>query len=134
MFRDRTSLFDDIDAFVDEFMDAVDYAAVALTPPGNCNWARHSALQAPVHRLCDQRPRACSGAMTGCRSTSKHILRNALCASARRAINQECYAGGDTGHRIAENQARIAGAACRERWNTLGCGRRAMPRNVRRFV
>lgn len=133
MLRDRFDLYDDIDAFVDDFVDAVDYAAGALAPPGDCTWARHNALQAPVHRLCDI-PRACSSEMTGCRSTSKYILRNAQCANARRAINRECYAGGNQGHRIAENQARIAGANCRARWNALRCGRRALPRNIRRFV
>ncbi len=138
MLRDRADLFgpdllDDIDGVVDDFVDAVDDAAASLAPPGTCDWGRHQQLQAPVHRLCDV-PRACSEAMTGCRSASKYILRNALCAQARRAINQECYAGGNIGHRLAENQARIAGATCRARWNALGCGGRALPRNVRRFV
>lgn len=129
---------DEMDAFndwVDAFVERVDAAIDAhLAPPGRCSWARHAQLQAPVHRLCDV-PRACSEAMTGCRSNSKYILRNALCAQARRAINQECYAGGNTGHRIAENQARIAGATCRARWNALSCGRRrGLPRNVQRFL
>ena len=133
MLRDRFDLYDDIDGFVDDFVDAVDYAAGSLSPPGNCDWARHNALQAPVHRLCDV-SRACADTITGCRSASNHILRNALCANARRAINRECYDGGNLGHRIAENQARIAGASCRARWNALRCGGRAMPRNIRRFV
>lgn len=124
-------VMDEIDGFVDAFVDAVDHAV--SSPTGTCSQARHTQLQAPVHRLCDV-SRGCADTMTGCRSLSKNILRNALCAGARRAINQECYGGGNLGHRIAENQARIAGASCRARWNALGCGRRPMPRNVHRFL
>lgn len=68
---------DEIDGFVDDFVDAVDYAV--SSPTGTCSQARHNQLQAPVHRLCDV-PRGCSDTMTGCRSLSKNILRNALCA------------------------------------------------------
>ena len=131
MDHDDRQAFDD---WLDAYIDRVDAAIDAyLAPPGRCSWARHAQLQAPVHRMCDV-PRACSDGMRGCRSTSQYILRNALCAQARRAINRECYGGGNLGHRMAENQARIAAATCRARWNALGCaGRRGLPRNVQRF-
>lgn len=128
---DDQEAFDD---WIDAYIDRVDAAIDAyLAPPGRCSRARHAQLQAPVHRMCDV-SRACSDSMRGCRSTSQYILRNALCAQARRAINRECYGGGNLGHRMAENQARIAAATCRARWNALGCGgRRSLPRNVQRF-
>ena len=81
-----------VDAFIDE-TDAFG-AGIPLLPPGCCTEARHSALQAQVHPLCDAAQRTCDG-LTGCHSVSQRMLRNALCIGARARVNRECFDGGN---------------------------------------
>ena len=125
------------DDLVDEMLDELDAeafaAAVALRPPGRCTWPRHNALQRQVRATCD-RQRACHAGMTGCANLSQRVLFNVRCASARNAINVECYGGGDADHRTAERQAGQAANTCRQLWRGRNCGLRPRGgRNVRRF-
>jgi Novel toxin 16 len=125
----------DIDDMVDRFVDELDAfgAGIPLLPPGRCTEARHSALQAQVHPLCDAAQRTCDD-LTGCHSVSQRMLRNALCIGARARVNRECFDGGNRTHRQAEHQARVTGRRCRQRWRELGCNRRPQTRrNVMRF-
>jgi hypothetical protein len=55
--------------------------------------------------------RSCS-ADDRCNMLQEKIRRNQLCAQYRREINNECYDGGNLGHRIAERDARSAQANC----------------------
>jgi hypothetical protein len=132
---------DDLDAAVDEFVDALiddldGFAAFSnLPPPGNCTWERHRQLQAPVHVLCDinNRGRVCEAGMTGCINLNQRIQRNARCIEARHRINRECYAGGDREHRIAENDARRALSKCQRLWRGQRCQQRPGNRRIPRI-
>ncbi|MEQ1514420.1 MAG: hypothetical protein ABL934_17325 [Lysobacteraceae bacterium] len=126
---------EDIDDMIDRFVDELDAfgTSIPLSPPGRYTEARHNALQAQVHPLCDAAQRTCDG-LTGCHSVSQRMLRNALCIGARASVNRECFDGGNRSHRQAEHQARITGRRCRQRWRELGCDRRPRTRrNVMRF-
>jgi Domain of unknown function (DUF4157)/Novel toxin 16 len=83
-----------------------------LAPPGNCIQGIHDELQRAVKAWCDHPSgRACTGDES-CHRLVQKIRRNQLCAQHRRRINEECYDGGDLGHRIAERDARNAQANC----------------------
>ena len=127
--------YDDIDAMMDALIDGIDSfgRGIPLRPPGRCTEARHRALQAPVHPLCDDVTRTCDG-LTGCHSISQRILRNSLCIDARARVNRECFDGGNRDHRKVEYDARRTAQRCRQRWRELGCHQRPRTRrNVLRF-
>lgn len=83
-----------------------------LSPPGNCIQGIHDGLQRAVKAWCDHASgRECTGAES-CSRLQQKIRRNQLCAQHRRTINDQCYEGGDSGHQIAERDARRAQANC----------------------
>lgn len=114
---DEMFAFGDIDAWLDALVDeAVDAFGA---PPGDCDWIRHSALQSRVHPVCD-RPSACDPSMH-CSRLSQLGRLNVACASARAAINQECYRGGNAGHRQAHREAGFAANSCRQLYRAKNC-------------
>jgi type VI secretion system secreted protein VgrG len=78
--------------------------------PGNCTSERHRALQDAVDAAC-KIPRRCDGTQD-CGTLQSNHGKNLACASARDAINVECFGGGDAGHRQAADDARRAAARC----------------------
>ena len=77
---------------------------------GNCSPAMHSALQGLVNFWC-LKPHSCSPS-DSCPENKLKIRVASNCATARRNINQQCYNGGDAGHKIAEENAKAAVAKC----------------------
>jgi type VI secretion system secreted protein VgrG len=78
--------------------------------PGNCTSERHRFLQDAVDAAC-KIPRRCDGGQD-CATLQSNYGKNQACASARDAINVECFGGGDAGHRQAADDARRAAARC----------------------
>jgi hypothetical protein len=72
-----------------------------------------------VRSACD-RPRSCEGRI-GCGVLQKRGIRNVQCTNARRAINQECYRGGDPEHRGEERTAARTANECRRLFRTRSC-------------
>jgi len=70
-------------------------------------------LQEEVDKQCKELPRACSET-DDCRTLRRNWFRNERCARARERINEECFGGGDPGHREAAAAARRAEENCRE--------------------
>ena len=83
-----------------------------LEPPGNCIQGIHDEMQRLVKAWCDHPSGRTCVPGESCNRILQKIRRNQLCAQYRRAINMECYDGGDLGHRIAEQDARRAQANC----------------------
>lgn len=83
-----------------------------LTPPGNCIQGIHDQMQRLVKQWCDHPSGRTCVPGESCHRLQQKIRRNQLCAQHRRAINDQCYEGGDLGHRIAEADARRAQANC----------------------
>ena len=90
-----------------------------LIPPGDCGWRYHKFLQSNVKKHCD-RQRSCVN-RKGCGVLSKSGKKNVRCAGARNRINQECYRGGNRGHRQAEIAARTAANGCRKKYRYRKC-------------
>jgi hypothetical protein len=79
---------------------------------GNCSGPKHAYLQFQVNFWCQwQGTRSCSPA-DSCDENKRKLRANSRCADARRAINQQCYNGGDAGHQIAEEEAKNAVRNC----------------------
>lgn len=83
-----------------------------LTPPGNCIQGIHDELQRLVKAWCDHPSGRTCIPGESCNRLRQKIRRNQLCAQHRRTINDQCYEGGDLGHRLAERDARRAQANC----------------------
>jgi hypothetical protein len=83
-----------------------------LEPPGNCIQGIHDQMQRLVKAWCDHPSGRTCVPLESCSRIQQKIRRNQLCAQYRRAINDQCYEGGDLGHRIAEQDARRAQANC----------------------
>jgi Novel toxin 16 len=86
------------------------------TADSTCTPARHLDLQRAVKAVCSDY--ACDDAMIGCREIADRGRRAVACATARANINQECYRGGDQGHRDAHLEATRAAAKCRRIYRT----------------
>jgi len=126
----EASPYDELDALVEDAFDDVETALAdetgwgdsmaesALRPPGNCSRSRHDELQRRVDQACGgpgvfPRLRSSCDNRLGCGVLRSYGLRNVRCAQARNAINQECYDGGDAGHRQAARTAAAAAHKCR---------------------
>jgi hypothetical protein len=70
----------------------------------------HSFLQGLVNFWCSK-PHHCSPS-DSCPENKLKIKVASNCATARRNINQQCYNGGDAGHKIAEENAKNAVKNC----------------------
>jgi len=83
---------------------------------GDCSPVRHAALQAAVNKYCKQSGhRSCvSGNALTCDELRRRLALNAQCAGARRRINDECYRGGNRGHRIGFREAMASVKTCQE--------------------
>ena len=95
-----------------EALDAGERAS-CKNPPGKCTPDRCRDLQKEVKRLCD-RKRGCEAGVTTCKVAKTYAKKNEECANARRKINDECFNGGDRGHRKAEGDARQAARNCKK--------------------
>lgn len=90
-----------------------------MSPPGDCTYAEHQALQAAVDLYCH-------GAYS-CRSTSDcaelatRRQRWSDCAQARTLINTKCFRGGNTSHYDEEVSAYTHVYTCECRAAGLGC-------------
>ena len=78
---------------------------------GDCTSTQHATLQAAVTAACKTGSRACKGNQD-CSTLSANLAKNQACASARDAINNTCFKGGDAGHKTAANEARNAAKKC----------------------
>lgn len=83
-----------------------------LTPPGNCKQWIHDTMQVNVKAWCDHASGRSCAVTDSCDRLRQKIMRNQMCAAARRLINVTCYEGGDAGHRKAEREAGRAQATC----------------------
>ncbi|WP_010523358.1 eCIS core domain-containing protein [Aquimarina agarivorans] len=83
-----------------------------LEPPGNCIQGIHDGFQSTVKAWCDHPSGRACVAGDSCHRLQQKIRRNQMCAQTRRHINNQCYDGGDLGHRIAERDARRAQGTC----------------------
>ncbi|HEX6750287.1 MAG TPA: hypothetical protein VF092_23540 [Longimicrobium sp.] len=86
----------------------------ALDPPGNCSWARHNQLMDAVNAHCRNLSR-CEGWMNEDQLFAR-IRAFINCYTARDQINDECFAGGDAGHRQAADNAFRGRELCNEYW------------------
>jgi hypothetical protein len=84
-----------------------------MKPPGDCTKERHRELQDDVDDKCSRLPRGCTEDMD-CRQLERNRFRNERCARARDRINNECFKGGDPGHKAAALAAWRAAENCRE--------------------
>lgn len=92
--------------------------------PGDCSPARHADLQRRVDVRCNRSFRCTDG--MSCSAISRNLDLAYACAQARTAINEECFGGGNLGHRIAANNAYLAAAKCEEHY-WFSCVRHKMP-------
>jgi hypothetical protein len=67
---------------------------------GDCTEAQHEELQAEVDRQCKRLPSACRPDMTKA-ELKRNAFRNWRCARARDKVNDECFKGGNEGHKRA---------------------------------
>lgn len=49
-----------------------------------------------------------------CKVARTYVKKNEECANSRRKINDECFNGGDKGHKKAEGDARQAARNCKK--------------------
>jgi hypothetical protein len=101
------------EAAADEQEDVETPVEQSMKPPGDCTEERHRELQDDVNYKCSRLPRGCTDDMD-CRQLKRNWYRNERCARARDRINNECFKGGDRGHRDAALAAWRAAANCRE--------------------
>ena len=94
-------------------LEATGEGVSCRNPPG-CTPDKCRDLQKEVKRLCDQKRACTEKPQMSCKVAKTYVDRNNACANARRKINNECFKGGDSGHRKAENNARQAAAKCRD--------------------
>jgi len=80
-------------------------------PAPPCTDAEKAALQAAVNAACKSGPRACKGTQD-LATLQANLAKNLACATAREAINNRCFNGGDAGHRQAAQEALNAAAKC----------------------
>ena len=76
-------------------------------------------LQDEVNNQCKVLPRACSDT-DDCQTLRRNWFRNERCAKAREKVN-ECFGGGNPGHRQAAEAARKAEQNCRELYRRKRC-------------
>ncbi|MCF2145863.1 DUF4157 domain-containing protein [Desmonostoc muscorum LEGE 12446] len=88
---------------------------------GDCTETQHRELQDEVNKQCKQLERSCDDETLNCAELRSRWQRNERCAKARENINQECYQGGDNGHREATESAHIAEDKCREQYRKKKC-------------
>ena len=73
-------------------------------PPGDCTTARHDELQNIVNLNCEI-PHGCNGEADELGDLIIKRDRAFSCAEARTNINNECYRGGEPGHKEARRNA-----------------------------
>jgi putative RNase toxin 16 of polymorphic toxin system len=91
-----------------------------LKAPGRCTAERHKQLQDVVEKFCNRPGKP--PVVTRCESILETFEQLAAkeqawytCAFAREAINNECFSGGNKGHRQAVNDAKGAAKRCRDK-------------------
>jgi hypothetical protein len=80
-----------------------------LAPPGDCTPTQYAALVAAKTSTCDVGPR-CAG--FDCVVLQQALTRLQSCVTARKAIMDICFRGGDTPHFLQLQQAEAAVANC----------------------
>ncbi|MDF0673065.1 MAG: peptidoglycan-binding protein [Nitrospira sp.] len=85
------------------------------TEESMCPPQRHLKLQDRVNKICKNIPHSCDDVI-GCKELRDRGRTAVSCAAARAAINQECYGGGNPGHREAQHSARRAANKCRDKY------------------
>jgi hypothetical protein len=85
--------------------------AVPRSKTGDCTQERHDTLQSEVDEQCKRLPRACDPGM-GKAELKRNAFRNWRCARARDLLNDECFGGGDEGHKRAAQLAWEAYERC----------------------
>jgi hypothetical protein len=88
-------------------------------PEGDCTKARHAELQAEVDKNCQPPTGAtkCKYAQRGeipCEYYKDMVKKFAECWEARKTINNECYGGGDDGHKEQAENARKGAERCQK--------------------
>jgi RHS repeat-associated protein len=91
-----------------------------LRRKGRCTPAQFILLQGAVIIACKIGKRACDASQE-CSTLRVNLAKNLACAAARDAINNQCFNGGDQGHRTAANEARNAARRCEELIVKKGC-------------
>jgi transglutaminase-like putative cysteine protease len=94
-----------------------------MTPPGDCTYAQHLALQAVVDTECHGAPSCRPYPVRGadCVALQAAKDRNLRCALARSAVNTTCFRGGNTTHYNEEVIAYERVTVCECRLATNGC-------------
>ena len=78
---------------------------------GDCDPEEHAVLQAAVDAACKSGPSKCTGNQDTA-TLQANMAANLACAAARDTINNQCFKGGNAGHRQAADNARRAAAKC----------------------
>ncbi len=81
-------------------------------PNGQCEPDRKKFLQDQVNTNCKPYPARCRP-LDSCSSTELRQTQFNNCGDARKAINNECFGGGDKGHQQAYTKAREDAAICK---------------------
>ena len=118
-------LVDDWDDRIEETAEQLADAAWALLtytgePPGDCTESRHRELQDAVDAACKTVSRSCNPSQS-CAELSRRWSLNQACVDARQLIMDECFRGGDEGHRTRLAEEKRAVEKCRENYEKKGC-------------
>jgi RHS repeat-associated protein len=91
------------------------------SPFGKCTPLRQATLQYAVDAACKSgQPSACNAGQS-CGQLEANWATNTACGAARTCINNECYGGGDSGHRTAAANAMAAANKCLFYMMIKGC-------------
>jgi type VI secretion system secreted protein VgrG len=109
-FATGSSSVDDDAVVYDKAGQKVSPRAQCMAPPGDCGPGEQKRMQDEVDRAC-KRPRACRPGMDAIEILISRE-KNRECAMARDKLNKTCFAGGDSTHRDAANDAWGSVANC----------------------
>jgi hypothetical protein len=86
-------------------------AAPAMQPPGDCTAEEHKRLKEEVGRACKATSMKCYEAQ-GCAELLTNYLLYQRCISARVAVMDKCFRGGDKTHRDEVENYKRGAAEC----------------------
>lgn len=89
---------------------------------GRCDKVEHERYQSHVDAVCGLQSSCEKVPFKECDILREFYHKNLICRDARDEINEVCYAGGDSGHRQARNDAQKAAEKCFERIKDDQCG------------
>jgi transglutaminase-like putative cysteine protease len=96
------------------------YPGDGIPPPGDCSATQLAALQAAKDQACSL-PSKCTGADIDCAVMATKVQNRLDCISARLAVMNTCFRGGDETHWGQIEQQLNGLACCVERMAKVGC-------------